>query len=61
MRYLLDTHVILWWLSDPEKIAKKAGDIIEDRQENIAVSSVSFWEMAIKSGIGRLNLPANLL
>jgi len=61
MKYLLDTHVILWWLTEPEKIASKARKIISDKNNVIYTSSVSFWEMAIKTGIGRLTLPNNIL
>lgn len=61
MRYLLDTHVILWWLTEPEKIHTKAQKIIRERTNEIYVSSVSFWEIAIKKSIGRLTLPHNLL
>lgn len=61
MRYLLDTHVVLWWLTEPEKIHTKAKKIIRDRANEIFVSSVTFWEMAIKKSIGRLTLPHNLL
>ena len=61
MKYLLDTHVILWWLLDPKELNKKARDIISDRSHLLFTSSVSFWEMAIKSSIGRLNLPNNII
>ena len=61
MNYLLDTHVILWWLTTPEKIKTKAQDIIKDKANLIYVSSASFWEMAIKQSIGKLTLPHNLL
>ncbi len=61
MKYLLDTHVILWWLLDPKELNKKARDIISDRSHLLFTSSVSFWEMAIKSSIGRLNLPNNMI
>lgn len=61
MRYLLDTHVVLWWLTEPEKIQTKAKKIIHDRANEIFVSSASFWEIAIKKSIGRLTLPHNLL
>lgn len=61
MKYLLDTHVLLWWFSSPEKIKKKAQYIIRDKSNRIFVSSVSFWEMAIKKSIGKLRLPHNLL
>lgn len=61
MRYLLDTHVILWWLTEPEKLHIKTQKIIQDRGNEIFVSSASFWEIAIKKSIGRLTLPHNLL
>jgi PIN domain nuclease of toxin-antitoxin system len=61
MQYLLDTHVLLWWFTDPEKIHKEARKIITDKTNNIFLSSVSFWEMAIKKNLGRLTLPHNLL
>lgn len=61
MNYLLDTHVILWWLTTPEKIKTKARHIIQDRSNQIFVSSASCWEMAIKKSIGKLTLPHNLL
>lgn len=61
MQYLLDTHVILWWFTTPEKISTKAQNIIRDKSNNIFLSSVSFWEMAIKKSLGRLTLPHNLI
>jgi PIN domain nuclease of toxin-antitoxin system len=61
MQYLLDTHVILWWMISPNKISKPAQKIIRDKTNTIYLSSVSFWEMAIKTSIGRLTLPHNLL
>ena len=61
MRYLLDTHVILWWLTEPEKIIKKTQKIIRDKSNEIFISSATFWEIAIKKSIGRLTLPHNLL
>lgn len=61
MQYLLDTHVLLWWFTTPEKISTKAQKIIRDKSNIIFVSSVSFWEMAIKKSLGRLTLPHNLI
>jgi len=61
MNYLLDTHVLLWWLISPEKIRKKAHEIIKDKSNTIYVSTASLWEMAIKKGLGRLTLPHNLI
>lgn len=61
MKYLIDTHIILWWLVDPNKIANKARDIITNRDNPIFVSSISFWEMAIKKDLGKLTIPMNTL
>lgn len=61
MQYLIDTHVILWWFTSPEKIKNKAQKIIQDKSNRIFISSASFWEMAIKKSLGRLTLPHNLL
>lgn len=61
IRYLLDTHIILWWLTSPEKVVPKVRKIISDRKNKIFLSSVSFWEMAIKQSLGRLTVPKNVL
>jgi PIN domain nuclease of toxin-antitoxin system len=61
MQYLLDTHVILWWLTEPKKIKPKSYKIICDKSNKIFLSSASFWEMAIKKSLGRLSLPHNLV
>lgn len=60
MNYLLDTHIILWWLTNPKQIAAKASKIISDKKNDIFISSVSLWEMAIKKSLGRLTLPRNI-
>lgn len=61
MNYLLDTHVLLWWLTEPNNLSKKAQEIIMNKDNIIYVSSASVWEMAIKKSIGKLKLPHNLL
>ncbi len=61
MQYLLDTHIMIWWLTTPEKINNKAQKIIRDKSNAIFISSVSFWEAAIKKSLGRLTLPHNLI
>lgn len=59
--YLLDTHVLLWWLTEPNKISNAGHQIIANRNNAIFVSSVSFWEMSIKNSLGKLTLPNNIL
>lgn len=61
MNYLLDTHIILWWLTNPKQITAKASKIISDKENTIFVSSASLWEMATKKSLGRLTLPRNIV
>jgi PIN domain nuclease of toxin-antitoxin system len=59
VKYLLDTHIMIWWLIEPKKIAPKARHIMEDKKQEVFISSVSFWEIAIKQSLGRLTIPAD--
>ena len=54
MRLLLDTHIFLWLNADDPKLTKKARQLIDEAQE-VFVSSVVFWELAIKISRGDLN------
>ena len=56
MKLLLDTHALLWWLADDARLGPKARTRIEDRDNEVLVSHVSLWEIAIKIGIGKLRL-----
>jgi PIN domain nuclease of toxin-antitoxin system len=58
--YLLDTHVLLWWLSAPGTLAPAAREVIADGEQAVYVSAAAGWEMAIKKGLGRLDFPGNL-
>ena len=51
---LLDTHILLWWLADDERLSKSASATITDPMTEVYVSVVSLWEMAIKVGKGKL-------
>jgi PIN domain nuclease of toxin-antitoxin system len=55
MRVLLDTHILLWALSDDPKLSARARKLIENAAE-IYVSAATFWELAIKIGLGKLNV-----
>jgi len=59
--YLLDTHVLLWWLSDPSQLSSPARAAIADGSNAIYFSAAAAWEMAIKRSLGRLDFPQNLL
>lgn len=56
MRFLLDTHVWLWMLTDPGRL-RGSKALIEDGSNELLLSAVSSWEIAIKHSIGRLPLP----
>lgn len=57
MRLLLDTHVVLWSASAPERVADAARAAIEDGANEVYVSVVTAWEIAIKQSLGKLDLP----
>jgi len=48
VRLLLDTDVLLWWLSDNRELAKNVSDIIANPDNDVLVSSASAWEISIK-------------
>lgn len=54
--YILDTHVFLWMNVDPARLGA-AREIVEDPTNEILVSAVVSWEIAIKYALGRLPLP----
>jgi len=54
MRILLDTHLVIWALSEPDKLSNEAKNLINNA-EQLFVSSASIWEMAIKSSLGKLD------
>ncbi len=56
MRLLLDTHVFLWLLAEPERLGSRLG-ALENPDNDLLLSAVSSWEIAIKASVGRLNLP----
>lgn len=56
MKYLLDTHTLLWVLFDDEKLSEKARDIIENSDNEIYVSTITYWEISLKYAIGKLEL-----
>ena len=53
MRVLLDTHVLLWALSDPTRLDSAIRDRLEDAANEVLFSAASIWEIAIKARLGR--------
>jgi len=60
LRLLLDTHVVLWALNDPERLSTRARTAIEAEENDVFVSVVSPWELAIKKSRRRSNPPDGL-
>ena len=59
MRLLLDTHVVLWWLTDDPTLADEIKDLIDDEPE-VYVSPATVWELAIKQSLGKLPGPVDV-
>jgi len=57
MRLLLDTCTFLWLISDDLKLSGKARSLFESPENEVFLSSVSFWEINVKYQLGKLPLP----
>ena len=57
MKLLLDTHLLLWAAAQPERLSRKARAMIADANNDLLFSVASLWEVAIKRGLERDDLP----
>ena len=57
MRYLLDTHALLWARSAPDLLSAEALAVLQSPDSVLYVSIASLWECAIKASVGRLEIP----
>ncbi|MFO0039377.1 MAG: type II toxin-antitoxin system VapC family toxin [Synechococcaceae cyanobacterium] len=55
-RYLLDTHLLLWWLAGDPQLPREVVERVRAPEAEVFVSQASLWEMAIKVSIGRLRV-----
>ncbi len=53
MKFLLDTHVLLWAVGQPEKLSPAASLLLKNLDHILLFSAASLWEIAIKRGLGR--------
>lgn len=60
MNYLLDTHYLIWTLTDTGKLSGRLKELITNPDNNIIVSAVTFWEISLKYSLGKLKL-SNLM
>ena len=56
MKLLLDTHIFIWWVDQPEKLSLAAPSALEDEANELLLSVASVWEMQIKIQLGKLKL-----
>ena len=59
-RLLLDTHALVWWSSDVPQLNSLAHDEIADPRNEVFVSAITGWEIAVKRAKGRISAPDNL-
>ena len=55
MRYLLDTQTLLWWITKPNVLSPSMRDFLDDRSNELFLSVVIPWELAIKTRTGKLD------
>lgn len=60
MKVLVDTHVFIWWTSDPHKLSHGIYNLLTDANKEAILSIVSIWEMQIKLSLGKLRLETAL-
>lgn len=60
MCYLIDTHILLWSLFDPDKLKKKTKNALLDQTKQVLVSTISFWEISLKYSLGKLELSGDV-
>jgi PIN domain nuclease of toxin-antitoxin system len=59
VRFLLDTHLLLWAANEPDRLPVEAAALIEDEENALLFSAASIWEVAIKAGLGRADFRAD--
>lgn len=57
MKLLLDTQVWLWMLAAPERLSRRSRALLASADTELILSAATAWEIAIKHGLGKLQLP----
>lgn len=61
MRYLLDTHIWLWMMVEPEQITPQVLALVSSEENQLYVSLASYWELQIRANLARVQLPDNMI
>jgi PIN domain nuclease of toxin-antitoxin system len=59
LKLLLDTNAALWWLSGDDRFGETAGVWLTDETNQVLLSAVVVWEVAVKRSLGKLEAPAD--
>ena len=59
MKFLLDTHVLLWAAAQPDQLSGNAKKLLNDPQNELFFSAASIWEISIKNGLGKPDFRAD--
>ncbi len=57
MKLLIDTQILLWSLMEPKKLSSLGRELVSAPENTVFLSAVSMWEIRIKEGIGKIELP----
>lgn len=57
MRLLLDSHTVYWWMAGSDRLSATARELVLDTSNTVLVSAVSIYEIELKAGRRRVNLP----
>lgn len=57
MKLLVDTHCWLWYLLSPNKLNEKSQALLQSQEHEVYLSAASAWEIVIKHGLGKLEIP----
>jgi PIN domain nuclease of toxin-antitoxin system len=61
VKLLLDTHVVLWWTHDADRVSAPAHELLADPRHEVLLSAAVAWEIAIKRALGKLQVRAGLV
>lgn len=61
MRILADSHVLLWWLENPQRLSASARAAITDPANDVCFSAASVWEIGLKVGKGKLRIDGDFV
>jgi PIN domain nuclease of toxin-antitoxin system len=55
--HLLDTHVLIWWIAEDDRLSARAREVLSDRRNRLLWSAASTWELSIKASLGKVKFP----